>query len=126
MAENRPFMPVETLADEAAPESDYNDGDNAGWYSTRWNADTRELLLKYQADEDEDLAPYRSTEHVFRLGAQARVGGPSLGEVAYAGYRENTRGISLVSGVSLPPWGELEPEMQAAWQAAADAVRVEC
>ena len=125
-AESRPWMPVDELIREAIPDPDYADGDNPGWFSGQWNEDTRELLIRYEVDKDIEDAPYRSTEHVFRLGAQERVDGPTLGEVAYARYMSATRGLLLASMGPLPAWGELEPELQAAWQATADAVRVAC
>jgi hypothetical protein len=128
VAETRPFMPVEMLVEEAAPESDYADGDNPGWFSGQWNPDSRELVLKYQADDDcePEYLQYRSTEHVFRLGAQARVGGPSLGETAYSGYFVACGGKSLISGAELPSWDEQAPEIRTAWESAADAVRRAC
>lgn len=124
-AESKPWMPVEMLIREAIPDPDYADGDNPGWFSGAWNPDSRELLVKYEADASSP-APYRSTEHVFRLGAQARVGGPSLGEVAYAGYVVACRGKSLISGADLPTWDEQSEAIRAAWAAAADMVRRAC
>lgn len=45
-----------------------------------------------------------------------------LGQVAYEGYCAVSDGKSLVSGESLPTWGEQAPEIREAWRAAADAV----
>jgi hypothetical protein len=46
-----------------------------------------------------------------------------LGRVAYEAYCEHTGGVSLVSGQKLPTWDILSPEIKAAWEAAANAVR---
>jgi len=122
LAAERPFMPVEELIRETIPDPDYADGDNPGWFSAQWNADTSELRIKYEADV-ESSPGYRSTEHVFRYGAQARVGGPSLGEAAYVGYFKACGGKSLVSGAPLPSWDEQSAPIRAAWESAAGAVR---
>ena len=122
---DKPFMPVEELIREAIPDPDYADGDNPGWFSGQWNEDTRELMVNYEADNESD-PEYRSTEHVFRLGAQARVGARPLGEVAYSGYFVACAGKSLISGAELPSWDEQADEIRAAWQAAAEAVRKAC
>jgi hypothetical protein len=45
-----------------------------------------------------------------------------LGKVNYEAYREFTHGRSLVSGAMLPEWGGLPHEIQAGWNAGADAV----
>jgi hypothetical protein len=45
-----------------------------------------------------------------------------IGQVAYEAYCKSTGGVSLVSGAKLPAWSELTKEIQAAWQAAANAV----
>lgn len=123
MPDEKPFMPVEELARETAPDPDYADGDNPGWFSTQWNPDSRELLLRYEPDDGPDTS-YRLTEAVFRLGAQARIGGPSLGEVAYGGYLAACGGKSLVSDQPLPSWEGVTEEIAAAWTAAAEAVRM--
>lgn len=47
-----------------------------------------------------------------------------LGEAAYLGYLVGSEGRSLVSGVELPPWDQLGPEIRSAWRAAADAVAI--
>lgn len=46
-----------------------------------------------------------------------------LGRVAYEGYRERSRGVSLVSGQELPAWDDQAAEIQSAWCAAASAVQ---
>ena len=119
---DKPFMPVEELIREAIPDPDYADGDNPGWFSGQWNPDSRELVVRYEPDNDSD-PEYRLTEHVFRLGAQARVGGRPLGETAYSGYFVACGGKSLISGADLPSWDEQSEEIRAAWAASADAVR---
>jgi hypothetical protein len=50
----------------------------------------------------------------------------SLGEIAYAGYLSACGGKSLISGHPLPAFGQQAPEIGAAWQAAAVAVRDRC
>jgi hypothetical protein len=121
----KPPMPVETFIEEMDLDSnDYADGDNPGYFSGRWDPDTQSLRLRYDPDDDPEAgAAYRSTEHVFRLGAQASADGSTLGEAAYAGYFAACDGKSLISGAQLPSWDEQDPRIQAAWQAAADAVR---
>lgn len=120
--ETAPFMPVDELIRETIPDPDYADGDNPGWFSGQWNEDTRELMVRCEPDADSD-PQYRLTEHVFRLGPRARVGGPTLGETAYEGYLAACGGKSLISGAPLPSWGDQDQQIQAAWQASADAVR---
>lgn len=44
------------------------------------------------------------------------------GEVAYEGYCFCTKGKSLATGDDLPEWQYLPAEIQAAWEAAAQAV----
>jgi len=44
------------------------------------------------------------------------------GKANYEAYREFTHGRSLVSGDSIPEWDGLPHEIQAAWNAGADAV----
>lgn len=44
------------------------------------------------------------------------------GKVAYEGYRVSSGGRSLVSGVTLPEWTDLTPEIREAWTSAADSV----
>lgn len=44
-------------------------------------------------------------------------------QIAYEGYRDHTGGISLASGQAIPEWGALRPDIQAAWCAAAHAMR---
>jgi len=45
-----------------------------------------------------------------------------LAEIAYNGYRNHTRGVSLATGQPIPEWAGLKPEIQAAWEASASAV----
>lgn len=49
-----------------------------------------------------------------------------LGQIAYEGYCASTGGKSLISGDTLPPFADLKPEIQQAWQAAALAVITPC
>lgn len=49
----------------------------------------------------------------------------SLGQVAYEAYVGFSGGKSLVSGATLPTWGESKPEIRAAWEAAGEAVERE-
>ncbi len=44
------------------------------------------------------------------------------GQAGYEAYRNHTDGKSLVTGAELPPWDELGPEIQEAWNVAAVAV----
>lgn len=46
-----------------------------------------------------------------------------LGRVAYEAYCGNTGWKSLVSGAALPQWDDLKPEIRAAWEVAAEAVK---
>lgn len=46
-----------------------------------------------------------------------------LGQLAYEAYVQHAGGKSLATGDDLPAWGELSPEIQAAWQYSADVVR---
>lgn len=46
-----------------------------------------------------------------------------LGRVAYEGYRNASRGVSLVSGQELPAWDGLRDEIKSAWCAAVGAVQ---
>lgn len=46
-----------------------------------------------------------------------------LGMIAYNAYCESTGWVSAVSGESLPDWTEQSPEIRAAWNAAAEALR---
>lgn len=48
----------------------------------------------------------------------------SFGHIAYDAYVLAAGGVSLVSGQPLPDWGSLPEAIQAAWEAAATAVRV--
>lgn len=80
----KPFMPVDDMVRVVGEGSvDYADGDDPGYFRIHWNPDASELILGYEPDESAD-PQYRRTEHVFRYGAQARVGALSLGETAYA------------------------------------------
>lgn len=47
----------------------------------------------------------------------------SLGKVAYEGYCAKSDNKSLISKAELPGWSDLAPEIRAAWEAAAEAVR---
>ena len=47
----------------------------------------------------------------------------NFGQIAYEAYFAHSGGKSLISGASLPTWDAQSPEIQAAWQAAAKAVR---
>jgi hypothetical protein len=49
----------------------------------------------------------------------------SLGQLAYEAYSENAHGQSLISGAKLPPWLELPAGIIDAWEAAAQAVKME-
>lgn len=49
----------------------------------------------------------------------------TLGEIAYEAYRAHTHGKSAITGLAIPPWGSLTEDIQAAWRAAAIAVRYE-
>ena len=46
----------------------------------------------------------------------------TLGQVGYEAYRAHTGGVSLASGQPIPEWDQLKAEIQAAWEAAGDAV----
>lgn len=46
------------------------------------------------------------------------------GEAAYNGYLRSCGGKSLVTKTPLPAWHEQAPEIQEAWRAAADAVKL--
>ncbi len=48
--------------------------------------------------------------------------GPSLGEIGYEAYRNQSGGKSLISGAPIPPFESLPDAIKAAWQAAGDAV----
>lgn len=48
----------------------------------------------------------------------------SLGQIAYEAYCENTNWKSLISGQQLPQWKDVKPEIQRAWESAANAVWV--
>ena len=45
-----------------------------------------------------------------------------LGKLAYDAYCVQTGGVSLISGVSLPPWDGLQGRYQDAWISAARVV----
>ena len=45
-----------------------------------------------------------------------------LAKIAYAAYSQQTGGVSLISGDKLPDFWKLRPEIQDAWDAAAEAV----
>ena len=44
------------------------------------------------------------------------------GKAAYDAYVENSKGVSLISGDTLPEWSALKQEIRDSWMAAADAV----
>ena len=46
----------------------------------------------------------------------------SLGQIAYEAYFKYSGGISLISGSTLPIWEGQPAKIQAAWEAAGDAV----
>ena len=48
-----------------------------------------------------------------------------LAKVAYEAYVKRSAGVSLVSGAKLPAWDAVDTSIQAAWMAAAMAVRAE-
>jgi hypothetical protein len=43
------------------------------------------------------------------------------GQVAYEAYSNHTDGISAITGARLVPWTRARPDVQAAWEAAAEA-----
>lgn len=47
-----------------------------------------------------------------------------LARIAYDAYRAHTGGVSLATGQPIPEWPQLRPEIQAAWQASAEAVKM--
>lgn len=47
---------------------------------------------------------------------------PTGGQVAYNAYRNHTGGKSAVTRRDIPPWANLAPAIQAAWEASAAAV----
>lgn len=46
----------------------------------------------------------------------------TLGQVAYEGYSNFSKGKSLVTGVDIPEWGNLSDDIKKAWEVAAIAV----
>ena len=46
----------------------------------------------------------------------------TLAEIAYNAYCEKTDWKSAVTGVQLPKWPEVRPEVKEAWKAVADEV----
>jgi|GEM_PF-4708136 len=46
------------------------------------------------------------------------------GETAYAAYFTSTNGLNTATGEPRPSWDELTPESQAAWNNAAEAVKL--
>lgn len=48
-----------------------------------------------------------------------------LGKIAYDAYFRFSDGKSLISGAPLPAWENQDPQIQAAWDAAAEAVATE-
>ena len=57
---------------------------------------------------------------------EVEIGVKSPGQVGYEGYRRASKGKSLATGVSIPEWDDLSPEIKAAWSAAAQAIISEC
>ena len=49
--------------------------------------------------------------------------GVTFGETGYRAYAITSGGKSLVSGQQLPAWSEVSPEIRAAWESAALAIR---
>jgi len=47
-------------------------------------------------------------------------------KIAYEAYRAFTGGKSLASGEPIPEWSGLREDIQKAWEAAAEAVVLEC
>lgn len=47
-----------------------------------------------------------------------------LGQVAYEAYCVAVGGRSAITGELLPSWNGQDPEVRAAWRAAADGVRM--
>lgn len=45
----------------------------------------------------------------------------NLGKLAYEAYCKSTGGKSAVTGAELPAWDDQSPEIQEAWEAAAQA-----
>ena len=48
----------------------------------------------------------------------------TLAQLAYEAYRAHTGRISLASGQPIPEWNALKPEIQEAWMASTNSVRV--
>lgn len=46
----------------------------------------------------------------------------TLEELAYEAYRAHTGGISLASGLPIPVWDSLKPEIKDAWRMSTEAV----
>lgn len=46
----------------------------------------------------------------------------TLGQIAYEAYIESTGGKSLITGDTLPPYEQLNTDVQKAWEYAADAI----
>ena len=71
---NKPILPIHDLLLQAVDDgSDYNDGDDPGWYGHNWNPDTGLLAIRYVADDD--VAGHTSTIAVFKFQGA----GPDLG-----------------------------------------------
>ena len=51
------------------------------------------------------------------------MGERTLGQVGYEAYAEVTRWKSLATGQDLPQWSSLRPDIQAAWERAAIAIK---
>jgi hypothetical protein len=47
---------------------------------------------------------------------------PTLGNVAYNGYRKASGGKSLVTGAPIPPWDDMPEAIKDAWDMAAGEV----
>jgi hypothetical protein len=57
-----------------------------------------------------------------RVAADEESSMRTLGQIAYEAYYKTSYGVSLISGVPLPPWKDQRPEIQEAWEDAALAV----
>jgi|GEM_PF-5165620 hypothetical protein len=49
---------------------------------------------------------------------EVRIEHRDLGEIGYTAYRDQTGGVSLVSGQPIPEWAALPDAIREAWQAA--------
>lgn len=49
----------------------------------------------------------------------------TYGQIGYEAYRAHTGGKSLATGQEIPQWENLAPIIQAAWEAAGEAIVVD-